>query len=155
MEKAKEAKSDDWLIAQLQRNVYPLLVRMATAYRELGHVPGYEHKIVEVIPLQNPPPSGMPQGEEFDALKEVELSVCSMLEAENESLKVLAITGCGTRDLIFYTRNPDQARTKIKEARKLISSHKIDVAIEPDKNWEFYRFFNKSIGAASAAPARS
>ncbi|HTW62570.1 MAG TPA: DUF695 domain-containing protein [Terracidiphilus sp.] len=140
-------KPDDWLIAKWQRNGFPLTVRMATAYREMGRVPGYEHKIIVVIPLNNPQPSGMPQGDEFDALKAVELSICNLLEAENESLCVLAITGCGTRDLIFYTRNPEQAREMIARAQESIVSHKIDAAIEPDRWWELYGFFNKSIGA--------
>jgi len=74
-----------------------------------------------------------------------------LLETENESLGVLAITGCGTRDLIFYTRNPEQARQKIDLAQKLISSHKIDAAIQPDKDWELYKFFNNAIAASPAS----
>jgi hypothetical protein len=149
------AKADDWLIARMQRNGFPLMVRMATAYRDLGSVPGYEHKIVVVIPIQNPQPSGMPQGDEFDALKSVELSICNMLETENESLCVLAITGCGTRDLIFYTRNPEKAREMIARAQESILSHKIDADIEPDRGWELYGFFNKSIGATVQADTKN
>jgi hypothetical protein len=149
------AKPDDWLIARMRRNGFPLMVRMATAYRDLGKVPGYDHKIVVVIPLNDPQPSGMPQGDEFDALKAVELSVCNLLEAENESLCVLAVTGCGTRDLIFYTRNPEQAHQMIARAQASIVSHKIDAAIEPDQNWELYGFFNNSIGATRPPDTRN
>jgi hypothetical protein len=145
------SRPDDWLIARWQRNGFPTLVRMATAYRDLGHVPGYEHKIVVVMTLRSPQPSGMPGKDEHEALNAAELSICNMLEAENESLCVLAITGCGTRDLIFYTRSPNQAQTAIAKAKALIASHEIDAAVEPDKEWELYGFFNRAL-AASPAP---
>jgi hypothetical protein len=133
----------------MQRNGFPLNVRMANAYRGLGSVPGYEHKIIIVIPLRDPEPSGLPCDSEFDDLKAVELSLCSLLEADNESLCVLAITGCGTRDLIFYTRNPKQASKKIDNAKKTITSHKIDAAIQPDRNWELYGFFCNTISSVT------
>jgi len=139
------AKPDDWLLARMQRNGFPLNVRMATAYRGLGQLPAYEHKIIVVVPLRDPQPSGLPKDSEFDDLKAVELSICEVLEAENESLCVLAITGCGTRDLIFYTRDHKQALKKIESARATITTHKIDVAIQPDRDWELYGFFSKSI----------
>lgn len=135
----------------MQRNGFPLNVRMANAYRDLGRVPGYEHKIIIVVPLRDPQPSGMPADSEFDELKSVEVSLCGLLEAENESLCVLAITGCGTRDLIFYTRDPKQARKKIEAAKKIVTSHKIDAAVQPDRDWELYGFFSKAI-AASTVP---
>jgi hypothetical protein len=154
-ESPRTPKPDDWLLARMQRNGFPLNVRMANAYRGLGRVPGYEHKIIIVVPLRDPQPSGLPKDSEFDDLKAVEISLCGVLEAENESLCVLAITGCGTRDLVFYTRNPKQARKRIEAIKAIITSHKIDVAIQPDKNWELYGFFNKAIAASSAPETKA
>jgi hypothetical protein len=142
-------KPDDWLLARWQRNGFPVNVRMADAYRDLGCVPGYEHKIIIVVPLRDPEPSGLPKDSEFDDLTAVEMTVCGLLEADNESLCVLAITGCGTRDLIFYTRNPKQAKKKIETAKATITTHKIDAAVQPDKNWELYGFFSKAIAAST------
>ena len=148
-------KPDDWCLARMQRNGFPLNVRMANAYRDLGRVPGYEHKIIIVVPLNDPQPSGLPEVSEFDELKAVEVSLCGVLEVENESLCVLAITGCGTRDLIFYTRNPKQARKKIETIKAIITSHRIDAAIQPDKDWELYGFFSKAIAASRSAEAKT
>ena len=154
-EPPRTPKPDDWLLARMQRNGFPLNVRMANAYRDLGSVPGYKHKIIIVVPLRDPQPSGLPEDSEFDELKAVEISLCGVLEAENESLCVLAITGCGTRDLIFYTRNPKQARKKIETVKAIITSHKIDVAIQLDRDWELYGFFSKAIASSRSAETKT
>lgn len=141
-------KPNDWILARLQRNGFPLNVRMANAYRGLGSVPGYDHKVIVVIPLNNPAPSGLPFDNEFDDLSATELAICNQLEIDNESLCVLAITGCGTRDLIFYTRNPGATQMKIDAAQAIVTGHKFDAAIQPDRNWELFDIFDKTIAAS-------
>ena len=136
----------DWLIAKWMRNGYPVIIRMATAYRGMGTLPGYGHKIVVVIELRDPQPSGMPPGSEYDDLEKAEFAICGQLEAGNDSLCVLAITGCGTRDLIFYTRNAAEAEQRIEAARSLVTSHKFEAAIQPDRDWELYGYFDELVG---------
>ena len=137
---------NDWILAKWQRNGYPTVIRMATAYRGMGSVPGYEHKVIVVVELRDPQPSGMLQTSEYDDLAKAELGICGELEAGNDSLSVLAITGCGTRDLIFYTRNAKQAKRRIKAARALVTTHTFNAVVEPDKDWELYRYFDRLIG---------
>ena len=137
---------NDWLLAHWQRNGYPTTIRMATAYRGMGFVTGYEHKVIVVVELRDPQPSGMPQPSEYDDLEKAEIAICSQLEAGNDALCVLAITGCGTRDLIFYTRNPEQTAQKIEAARSAVESHKFEAAIQPDKEWELYGYFDRLVG---------
>lgn len=148
-ESAPVPKPNDWILARMQRNGFPLNVRIANAYRGLGGVPSYRHKVIVVIPLNNPAPSGLPYDSEFDDLKATELAICGQLEVENETLCVLAITGCGTRDLIFYTRNPESAQMKINAAQAVATGHKFDAAIQPDLNWELFGAFDKAIASAS------
>ena len=62
-------RPNDWILARMQRNGFPLNVRMANAYRGLGGVPGYAHKVIVVIPLNKAAPSGLPYDDEFDDLK--------------------------------------------------------------------------------------
>lgn len=147
---ASVPKPNDWILARMQRNGFPLNVRMANAYRGLGGVPGYDHKVIVVIPLNNPAPSGLPYDNEFDDLKATELAICGQLEVDNESLCVLAITGCGTRDLIFYTRDPESTQMKINAAQTIVTSHKFDTAIQPDLNWELFGAFDKAIASSTA-----
>jgi len=127
-----------------------MTVRMATAYREMWTIPGYDHRVIVAVEIRDPQPSGQPQGEEFDQLAEVETALSALLEADNESLGVLAITGCGTRDLIYYTRNPTGAMTRLQSAIADVKSHRYQFAIEPDSAWELYGYFNRLVGQTSA-----
>jgi hypothetical protein len=140
------SNSNDWILAQWQRNGYPSVIRMATAYRGMGSVPGYEHKVIVVVELRDPEPSGMPQSREYDDLEKAELAICGQLEAGNDSLCVLAITGSGTRDLIFYTRNAKEAQQRIEAARTLVTTHTFNAVVEPDKHWELYGYFDQLVG---------
>lgn len=142
---------NDWILAKWQRNGYPSVIRMATAYRGMGSVPGYEHKVIVVVELRDPQPSGMPQTSEYDDLEKVEFAICGQLEAGNDSLCVLAITGCGTRDLFFYTRNAEQAEQRIESARALVTTHTFNAAVEPDKDWELYGYFDQLIGQSRSS----
>ena len=145
---------NDWLLAKWQRNRYPSIIRMASVYRSLGSVPGYEYKIIVVVELRDPHPSGMPQSSEYDDLEKAELAICSQLEAGNDSLCVLVITGCGTRDLIFYTRDAQQARQRIEAARALVTTHTFNAAVEPDKDWELYSYFDQLVGEPGSKETR-
>ena len=142
-------KPDDWILARWERNGFPMTIRMAAAYRGLGAIPGYEHKVIVVVTLRDPKPSGQPADGEYDDLKMVELSICRMLEAENEALCVLAITGCGTRDLIFYTRDPEATKERLDRARTAVTSHSFDAAIEPDADWELFGYFDKALAKSA------
>jgi hypothetical protein len=137
---------NDWILARWQRNGYPTVIRMATAYRGMGSIPGYEHKVIVVVELRDPQPSGMPQTSEYDDLEKAELAICGQLEAGNDSLCVLAITGCGTRDLIFYTRDAQEAQQRIETARTLVTTHTFNAGVEPDKDWELYAYFDRLVG---------
>jgi hypothetical protein len=138
-------KSDNWIIAQWQRNGSPVFVRMAAAYRGMGQVPGYAHKVAVAINLRDPEQSGLPRDGEHQELEAAELAICGQLEAGNESLCVLAITGCGTRDLIFYTRDPVKAQQKIKVAQSIVKTHTFEASVEPDDAWQLYGFFDQLV----------
>jgi hypothetical protein len=146
---------NDWILAKWQRNGYPTIIRMATAYRGMSSVPCYEHKVIVVVELRDPQPSGMPQMSEYDDLEKVEFAICAQLEAGNDSLCVLAITGCGTRDLIFYTRNAEQAKQRIEAARTLVATHTFNAVVEPDKDWELYGYFDQLIGQSGASEIKT
>jgi hypothetical protein len=145
MSEDKAENPGDWLIARWERKGLPVIIRMAIAYRHRGPIPGYGHKIVIVIKSRHPQSNGMPPGTEVDDLERAELAVRGQLEAGNHSLCVLAITGCGTRDLIFYTRNPEEAEQRIQAARSLVVSHEFEAEIQPDHEWELYGYFDKLV----------
>jgi hypothetical protein len=110
-----------------------------------GQAPGYAHKVVVALDLRDPEPSGLPRNGEHEELEAAELAICRQLEAENESVCVLAITGCGTRELIFYTKDPAKAQQRIEAAQSIVATHKVEASIEPDSVWQLYGFFDQLV----------
>ena len=60
---------------------------------------------------------------------------------------------CGTRDLIFYTRDPEQAEREIEPTRGL--THTFNAGVEPDKHWELYRYFDQLISQSGSAGTKT
>jgi Family of unknown function (DUF695) len=136
---------DDWSLAQGERDGFPMIVRMANAYRGLAPLPGYDHHVIISIQLRNPRPNGFPSSEEGDDLQALEENLCRVLETGNDTLCVLVVTNNGLRDLIFYTRNVESVQQRTEEAKSVYSGFEIEFWIEPDEGWDVYRHFSKWI----------
>jgi hypothetical protein len=139
------AKPDDWTLATSSRDGYPMFLRIANAYLGLGGVPGYEDRIIVGAQLREPRASGLPGDSEGDDLKAFELTLCKELEQENESLCALVITNQGFRDFIFYSRNANAAERKLLMAKSDLQSHKFQVSVERDADWQLYSVFTRGI----------
>lgn len=146
------SNSDKWLLAQGERDGFPMLVRMAAAYRGLGGVFGYDHHVIVGATLRSPSPAGFPSSEESDDLQQFEANLSAALEVESESICVLVITNQGIRDFIFYTRNPDGARAKLDAALPGLKGFRFEVAIEPDQQWDIYRAFDNWLASPLPKP---
>jgi len=140
-----EEKPDDWLLAQGERDGFPMIVRMATAYRGLAPLPGYDHHLIISVHLRNPRPNGFPSDEEGDDLEMLERDVCGRLEVGNDCVCVLVITNNGLRDFIFYTRDVQSTKARIEDSRKAFAGFKSEFFIEPDKKWEIYKAFGRML----------
>lgn len=148
--KARDPKPDDWSIGQGERDGFPMIVRIANAYSDLAPLPGYDHHLIVSVHLRAPRPNGFPSSEEADDLEALEIDLCRLLEADNESLCVLVITNHGLRDLIFYTRNAEQVKRKIKNESTICRGFVTDLALEPDAQWEIYRTFRRMMAGRSS-----
>jgi hypothetical protein len=139
------------LLARGERDGFPMIVRMAAAFRGLGGVPGYDHHVIVGASLREPTPAGLPSTGEGDDLERFETNLCQALETDNETRCVLVITNQGIRDFIFYTRNPQGVKTRLDATVPKLKGFKFNVAIEPDENWRIYQAFDKWL---TPAPAR-
>lgn len=148
-------KPDDWTLARGVRDGYPMVLRIANAYLGLGGVPGYENRIIVGTQLREPTASGLPGKSEGDDLEAFELTLCETLESENESLCVLVITNQGFRDFIFYSRDPKAAEQKLIMAKPRLKSHRFQVSVERDVDWQLYSAFTRGMSSqvSSANPA--
>lgn len=149
----REAKPADWTIAQGERDGFPMIVRIGNAFSGLAPVPGYDHHIIVSVHFRQRRPNGFPSSEEADDLTALELNLCGILEADNESHCVLVITNNGLRDFIFYTRNVDAMRKKLDENTPVFRGFEVEIAIEPAREWEIYKAFSRMLeGRAPGGP---
>jgi hypothetical protein len=139
------ANQDNWLLARGERDGFPMIIRMATAYRGMGPLHGHDHHIIISAKLRSPTPAGFPSQEEGDDLQRFEENLCSAIEKDDNSISVLVITNSGLRDFIFYTRDPNGAKEKIDAAISELKGFEFSIAIEPDKSWEIYRAFDNML----------
>lgn len=140
---------DHWLLARGERDGFPMIIRMATAYRGIGALAGYDHHIIVGANLRAPTPLGFPSTEEGDDLQRFEDALSAALESDKESLCALVITNNGIRDFIFYTRDPIGAKERLDASLPSLRDFQFSIAIEPDADWEIYQAFDKMLSPAS------
>lgn len=121
------------------REGFPMFVRMANAFRELAPIPTYDHHLVISVRLRNPRPDGFPSPVEGEDLATLEMKVCGILEAGNDSICVLVVTNNGLRDFIFYTRDVAGAKRKTEEVLAVSNGYVAEFWIGPDEKWEVYQ----------------
>jgi hypothetical protein len=141
-----EPKPADWLLAQGERDGFPMIVRMAGAWTGLAPVPGYDHHVIVSVRYPHRRPNGLPSSEDTDRLESIETQLCGLLEAEQASHCVLVITNNGLRDFIFYTRDVEGVQRKLETAGPLFQGFAVELAIEPDDAWEIYAAFSRMLG---------
>jgi hypothetical protein len=85
-----------------------------------------------------PEPTGLPSPAGSIELGEIEDVLRSSLQERAESVLVAIITTSGMREFVFYTRAPEQLQQRFQELRARITSHEIQLMIQPDRTWEVY-----------------
>lgn len=133
--------SGPWSISQGQQNGKVMIVRSNTGYKEFGSVPGYEHQVGIAIRLKEVEETGLPTPAEGELLWDLEDTICESLEEEAESLFVATITTGGMREFVFYTREPLSVKRRFEQLQKQVTSHEMQLMIQPDRVWgAFARF---------------
>jgi Family of unknown function (DUF695) len=127
-----------WAISQGEHNGRVMIVRSNTGYQGFGSVPGYEHQVGIAVPLNAPDATGLPSSGENAELQTIEDAICPALEEQAESVLVAVITTSGMREFVFYTRAPREVQQRFGKLRDRVTSHKIQLMIQPDKDWAVY-----------------
>jgi hypothetical protein len=127
-----------WSVGQGQNDGRVMIVRLNTGYRKLGSVPAYEHQVGIAVPFRTPEPTGLPSSAENAELGEIEDLICDSLQEQTESLLVAIITTSGMREFVLYTRAPQELQQRFEKLRSRITSHEMQMMIQPDPGWEIY-----------------
>jgi len=130
-----------WSMSQGTHEGKPIIARVDTGYREIAGHPEYAHQVGIAVRLASPDETGLPASEEFDPLTVIEDALCESLETENESLLVCVLTTGGMREFVFYTTAPEKVTEKFILLEARITSHEIQLMIQPDKSWSVYKQF--------------
>jgi uncharacterized protein DUF695 len=146
---------DSRTLAHGERDGFPMIVRMADAYRGLAPLPRFDHHLITSVHLRNPRPDGFPSFDEGDDLAALEENLVRVLETGNDSLCVLVITNNKLRDFIFYTRDVESLKQRNKEAKTIYRGFKVEFWIEPDGDWRIYRHFANWIKPVNGPKKRS
>lgn len=115
-----------------------MIVRSNTGYKKFKSVADYDHQVGIAVPMRSPAPNGMPLPEEGAELDLIEDTICESLEAQADSLFVAVITTGGMREFVYYTRAPETVKQQFEQLRSSITSHEIQLMIQPDPDWGLY-----------------
>lgn len=91
------------------------------------------------IPLNQPRPDGLPDGEEQKVLYQIEDWIRAELAAENRSLFVGVITTSGMREFVLYTSDEEAATEKIRNLVDRTKSHEVQYIVKDDAEWAVYK----------------
>jgi hypothetical protein len=131
-----------WTVNEGQLNGRPIFVRRNESAKAFAGHRDYRFRVGVAVPLRNPNGNGLPTDDEMNQLNSIEDALTQALEANQDSLHVLAITTGGMREFVYYTRNPQGARSTIECAQAVASSHEIQNYIEEDPHWKVYKQFS-------------
>ena len=116
--------------------------RNDSATELVGH-PDYRFRFGVAVPLKAPNEQGLPTDKETGQLNVIEDILSSRLEAERQSLFVLAITTNGMREFVFYTRNTVASKAAFNRLQSEVTTHELQMYIVEDPEWSVYKQFAK------------
>jgi hypothetical protein len=140
--KPPEEDEAAWSVAQGHYEGSPLFARIR---RDPGHPirVTHNHRVGIAVPLLSPDSRGLPQGEEFSALSEIEDALSAALESGAKSVHVLSITTSGMREFVFYTCDPVWAEGTFRSVQGQVHTHELQLSIESDPEWSVYQQFSR------------
>ena len=122
-----------------EQNGKPLVARFnARAKALIGH-PEFTHQASIAVVLNTPAENGLTTDDENNQLRGIEAQLRDLLQQDNESLQVGAITTNGVKEYVFYTANPDGAKAKFEQFRARVSDHQLRFTIQPDAEWTVFK----------------
>lgn len=118
-----------------------MFVRRNESAAGLAQHPEFRFRVGVAVPLTAANEHGLPGKEEMEQLDIIEDLLSTRLEADQQSLQVLAITTNGMRELVFYTRNPNLVQAAIDALRAEVTSHELQSYVQEDPKWTVFRQF--------------
>jgi hypothetical protein len=114
---------------------FPAIAIINTDLKDTNEQSQYSHSVfIEIVPDQYSE-FGHPLEEEHDYLIKIEKDIIAYLENQTRSVHVGHTTVFRRREIIFYTKDPDQVQDFLDHFLTTIEREN-SFEIEPDKEWE-------------------
>lgn len=134
--------ADEWATGTGTMGDQPVILLLRTGLRAVAGHPLYDRRLTVTFPFESAGPNGMPEDDdEFAAACEAGDAVAEALEAGQQSLHALTLTGRGERQVTFYTADPGAALDRLAAVRAEGLGRPFDAEVEWDSYWGMYRSF--------------
>lgn len=133
---------NSWSVSRGQYEGKPIFTRFNAALLPLAGRVEFSKQIGVAVPLNDPTEDGLPQGNEFAQLDEIEDLLERRLTEGNESLFAGVITTKAMREFVLYTSNAEQAVVKIKQLTQEITHHRLQWVVNDDPQWLVFKEFS-------------
>ncbi len=138
---SKLSARQNWAVGEADNDGRPMFVRINAGAESFAAHPELPYRFGVTIPLVEPDERGLPQAPEMAVLNEIEDALTGVLEPAADGFLVLAITTCGTREFVFYIREPQCATSAVAAAEACCQGHQVQHYVESDPQWSVYRQF--------------
>lgn len=134
--------ADEWATGTGTMDDQPVILLIRTGLRAVAGHPLFDRRLTVTFPFAAVGPNGMPEDDdEFAAACDAGDAVAEALEAGQQSLHALTLTGRGERQVTFYTADPGAALDRLAAVRAEGLGRPCDAEVEWDSYWGMYRSF--------------
>jgi hypothetical protein len=133
--------SGPWSMIQGVQDGQLLLARVHMDFQTFPQRATYPFRVGVATKVVTLAENGMPTVEENAKLQELEKHIQQIFEADREAMLVVALTCGGVKEWVFYTSNPASTKQRMMAFAPSVTTHKLQMMIEPDEDWTVYGDF--------------
>lgn len=135
-----DGQPDSWSIYQGSYDGKVLFVRRNVGLEPLVGTLLYSHRLGVAIPFHHPNEHGLPNRDEAQLVGEIEDQLDAALE-ETKTVFALVLTTAGMREFVFYTAEPEVAKSKVEAIKARVKTHDVQYSLSEDTEWSVYQSF--------------
>lgn len=135
-----DGKPESWSVYQGSYDGKVLFVRRNVGLESLIGTSIYPHRLGVAIPFHHPNEHGLPSREEAQLVGEIEDQLDAKLK-ETKTVFALVLTTAGMREFVFYTAEPEVAKSKVEAIRAQVKTHDVQYILSEDPQWSVYQSF--------------
>ena len=130
-----------WELGVVDDDGKPMVVRVCTDRAPLAGHPELPWQVGVATLLNEPLPNGMHGDAEGEQLGAIEDALENAFGADAMAFMVLVNCVGGAKEWVFYAHDPEVIKKRFQALRPGIKTHKVQLMVEHDPDWEVFRSF--------------